>query len=127
MDLSARRLISRMPSYREILGSKLAAMSLFVSDIQDTYLDRYASTPAEIASAMAGRPICKKAHVCILTTTSLYKVGSGQYNRVRMRFGDRILEWKKSENPRASGPSISPSSQLHVPTGSLSSAWAFAT
>ena len=83
------------PSYREILGGKLAAMSLFASDIQDTYLDRYASTPAEIASAMAGRPICKKAHVCILTTTSLYEVGSSQYNRVRVRFGPRTLEWQR--------------------------------
>ena len=83
------------PTYREILGGKLAAMSLFASEVQDAYLDRYAKSPSEIASAMAGCPICKQAHISVLTTTSLYEVGSSQYNRVRVRFGDRLLQWIK--------------------------------
>jgi hypothetical protein len=83
------------PTYRDLLGGKLAAMSLFASEVQDAYIERYAKTPSEIASAMAGRPVCKKSHVCILTTTSLFGVGSSQYNRVRVRFGDRALEWTK--------------------------------
>lgn len=83
------------PTYRELLGGKLAAMSLFSSEVQDAYLERYSKAPSEIASAMAGRPICKQAHISVLTTTSLYEVGSSQYNRVRVRFGERLLEWMK--------------------------------
>jgi hypothetical protein len=83
------------PTYRQILGGKLAAMSLFSSEIQDEYVDRYASTPSQIASCMAGRPICKRSHICALTTTSLYGVGSSQYNRVRVSCGERTLEWKR--------------------------------
>lgn len=83
------------PTYRELLGGKLAAMSLFSSEVQDAYLERYAKAPSEIASAMAGRPICKQAHISVLTTTSLYEVGSSQYNRVRVRFSERLLEWMK--------------------------------
>ena len=83
------------PTYRELLGGKLAAMSLFSSEVQEAYLGRYSQAASEIASAMAGRPICKQAHVSVLTTTSLYEVGSSQYNRVRVRFGDRTLEWTK--------------------------------
>ena len=81
------------PTYGDLLGGKLAAMSLFSSEVQDAYIERYANSPSEIASAMAGRPVSKKSHVCILTTTSLYGVGSSQYNRVRVRFGNRSLNW----------------------------------
>lgn len=83
------------PVYREILGGKLAAYSLFSEEIQQAYLDRYGNTESEIASSMAGRPIIKPTRICALTTTSLYGVGSSQYNRVRMPFGDRIVEWKR--------------------------------
>jgi hypothetical protein len=44
---------------------------------------------------MAGRPIVKPTRICALTTTSLYGVGSSQYNRVRMPYGDDVLEWEE--------------------------------
>lgn len=78
------------PVYRELLGGKLAAMMLFSEEIQETYRKRYQFEESEIASSMAGRPIIKPARICALTTTSLYGVGSSQYNRVRM--GDRHWE-----------------------------------
>lgn len=83
------------PSYGDLLGGKLAAMSLFSSEVQAAYIERYANAPSEIASAMAGRPVSRKSHVCILTTTSLYGVGSSQYNRVRVKFGDKALNWTR--------------------------------
>ena len=78
------------PVYRDLLGGKLAAMMLFSEEIQETYRGRYQHEASEIASSMAGRPITKPARICALTTTSLYGVGSSQYNRVRM--GDRHWE-----------------------------------
>jgi hypothetical protein len=79
------------PVYRDLLGGKLAAMMLFSEEIQETYRKRYQHEASEIASSMAGRPITKPARICALTTTSLYGVGSSQYNRVRM--GDR--QWER--------------------------------
>ena len=83
------------PVYREILGGKLAAYALFAEEIQQEYLRRYGTAESEIASSMAGRPIVKPTRICALTTTSLYGVGSSQYNRVRMPFGNGRLEWEK--------------------------------
>jgi hypothetical protein len=71
------------PVYRDLLGGKLAAMMLFSEEVQETYRERYQHEASEIASSMAGRPIAKPARICALTTTSLYGVGSSQYNRVR--------------------------------------------
>ncbi|MDD2804005.1 MAG: DUF4338 domain-containing protein [Elusimicrobiales bacterium] len=82
------------PVYREILGGKLAALSLFAKEIGKEYERRYSSAKSEIASSMAGRGINKSSKICILTTTSLYGIGSSQYNRVRMNFGTRTLGWE---------------------------------
>jgi hypothetical protein len=83
------------PGYREILGGKLAAMALFSEEVQAAYCARYSHAPSEIASAMAGRAITKPTRISILTTTSLYGVGSSQYNRVRMPWGDSVLGWER--------------------------------
>lgn len=86
------------PVYREILGGKMAALSLFTEEIQNAYAARYGEAASEIASGMAGRPIVKPSRIALLTTTSLYGVGSSQYNRVRMKYGPGekdVTEWKK--------------------------------
>ena len=83
------------PGYREILGGKLAAMALFSEEVQAAYCVRYGDAPSEIASAMAGRAVTKPTRISILTTTSLYGVGSSQYNRVRMSCGDAVLGWER--------------------------------
>jgi hypothetical protein len=83
------------PVYREVLGGKLAALSLFTEEIQNAYSERYGNAASEIASGMAGRPIVKPSRIALLTTTSLYGVGSSQYNRVRMNYGKGVTEWKK--------------------------------
>ena len=83
------------PVYREILGGKLAALSLFSEEIQKAYSSKYNNAASEIASGMAARPIVKPTRISLLTTTSLYGVGSSQYNRVSMSYDGRKVEWKK--------------------------------
>lgn len=71
--------------YNELLGGKLVALLLASSEINDAYRDRYSSQISVIASQMAGRPVMKPADLRILTTTSLYGVGSSQYNRLSLK------------------------------------------
>lgn len=70
--------------YREILGGKLVSMLAASPEVIVTYRDRYGTQESEIASAMAGRPIERPANLVFLGTTSLYGVGSSQYNRLRI-------------------------------------------
>jgi len=83
------------PVYRELLGGKLAAMSLFAREIGEAYAHQYGGQASEIASSMAGRPIFKDTDLCVLTTTSLYGVGSSQYNRVRFPYDAPKLRWQE--------------------------------
>jgi uncharacterized protein YfaS (alpha-2-macroglobulin family) len=47
---------------------------------RDLYETQYSERISLIASQMAGRPIRRSARLKVLTTTSLYGVGSSQYN-----------------------------------------------
>lgn len=71
--------------YNELLGGKLVTLLLASSEVRQIYRDRYAGQVSEIASRLAGRPITRSAELLLLTTTSLYGVGSSQYNRLRLR------------------------------------------
>ncbi|MBS3650440.1 DUF4338 domain-containing protein [Pseudaminobacter sp. 19-2017] len=71
--------------YNELLGGKLVALLLTSAEIRDAYAARYGNQVSVIASQMAGRAITKPARLKILTTTSLYGVGSSQYNRLVLR------------------------------------------
>lgn len=68
--------------YNVLLGGKLVALMLTSQDVRDAYRARYGGQVSVIASQMAGRAISKSAELRILTTTSLYGVGSSQYNRL---------------------------------------------
>nr|WP_246709887.1 Druantia anti-phage system protein DruA [Rhizobium laguerreae] len=74
--------------YNELLGGKLVALVLTSKEIRDAYQRRYSGQTSVIASQMAGRVISKPANLRILTTTSLYGVGSSQYNRLVLRAED---------------------------------------
>lgn len=81
-----------IPPYNPILGGKLAAMLAASPEVAEAYRRRYEGAESEIASSMAGRPIVRPAELVFLGTTSLYGVGSSQYNRVRIpaaRLGGR--------------------------------------
>lgn len=71
--------------YNELLGGKLVALLLASKEIHAHYAERYCDQISVIASQMAGRAISKPADLRVLTTTSLYGVGSSQYNRLSLR------------------------------------------
>lgn len=73
-----------IPPYSHILGGKLVCMLLGSSQVRHDYHRRYSDFPSEIASKMKGELVAKPAELVFLGTTSLYHVGSSQYNRVRI-------------------------------------------
>jgi hypothetical protein len=84
-----------VPPYNAILGGKLVAMLAAGPQIVEAYRERYHDAKSEIASSMAARPIVRPAQLVFLGTSSLYGVGSSQYNRVRVpaeRLGGRAGE-----------------------------------
>jgi hypothetical protein len=70
--------------YTPILGGKLVSMLMASPEVVRAYRDKYLKQESEIASAMAGCPIVRPSKLVFLGTTSLYGVGSSQYNRIRM-------------------------------------------
>jgi hypothetical protein len=73
-----------IPPYTHVLGGKLVCMLLTSPQVRRDYVERYADLPSEIASRMKGEWVRKRAELVFLGTTSLYHVGSSQYNRVRV-------------------------------------------
>lgn len=76
-----------VPPYNAILGGKLVSMLATGAETVAEYQRRYANAESEIASAMAGRAIMRPATLVLLGTTSLYGVGSSQYNRIKIPCG----------------------------------------
>lgn len=70
--------------YNALLGGKLIAMMAASPEVVHQYRRRYANAESEIASSMAGRPIVRVSKLVLLGTTSLYGVGSSQYNRIKI-------------------------------------------
>ncbi|UNK58900.1 DUF4338 domain-containing protein [Pseudoxanthomonas daejeonensis] len=97
--------------YNAILGGKLVAMLAASPEVALEYRHRYSDAQSEIASAMAGRPIRRAPHLVLLGTTSLYGVGSSQYNRIRVpcdRLGgatDENLRYKELGHSESFGTS----------------------
>lgn len=74
--------------YNDLLGGKLVALMLTSREVRAAYARRYGGQVSVIASQMAGRPVVKSAQLQVLTTTSLYGLGSSQYNRLVLRGAD---------------------------------------
>ena len=70
--------------YNVLLGGKLVSMLAASPAVVTAYRQKYVGRESEIASSMAGRPIVRRSELVFLGTTSLYGVGSSQYNRLRM-------------------------------------------
>ena len=73
--------------YNQLLGGKLAALLLASPQVVGAYRERYDGAESIIASRMQGRPVHRPADLVLLCTTSLYGVGSSQYNRLRALVG----------------------------------------
>lgn len=74
-----------IPPYNHLLGGKLVALSMMSREARDGYTRRYATQASEIASQLAGRAVIRPAKLKVLTTTSLYGIGSSQYNRLKLK------------------------------------------
>ena len=100
-----------IPPYNPILGGKLVSMFAVSPQIVAEYEKKYTDAQSEIASAMAGRPIVRKPHLVLLGTTSLYGVGSSQYNRVKVPCQvlggrpDELLQYQELGRSEAFGTS----------------------
>jgi len=82
-----------IPPYSDILGGKLVALLMASPQVVDDYQRRYRDVPSEIASRMKGAPVIRPAHLTLLGTTSLYYIGSSQYNRLKAPAAHGTLEY----------------------------------
>ncbi len=82
--------------YSALLGGKLVCMLLCSPELVAMYRDRYGSQASVIASSMKGAAVVRPPQLVFLGTTSLYGVGSSQYNRVKIpcdAIGGKEGEW----------------------------------
>lgn len=70
--------------YNPILGGKLICMLLCSPEVVHAYRECYKNHVSVIASSMAAKEIRRDPQLVLMATTSLYGVGSSQYNRIRV-------------------------------------------
>jgi uncharacterized protein DUF4338 len=70
--------------YNALLGGKLVCSLLTSPEVVKFYRKRYGKQESVIASSMKGKSVKRPPNLVMLATTSLYGVGSSQYNRVRI-------------------------------------------
>lgn len=73
-----------IPPYNSLLGGKLVCTLLCSPEVVKFYRARYSKQSSIIASSMKGKAVVRPPNLVLLATTSLYGVGSSQYNRVRI-------------------------------------------
>jgi hypothetical protein len=74
--------------YNALLGGKLVCLLLTSPEIVKFYRARYDEQESIIASSMKGDAVKRPPNLVMLATTSLYGVGSSQYNRVRVSLAE---------------------------------------
>ena len=85
-----------IPPYNELLGGKLISILACSPRVIRDYTIRYSKQVSEIASRMKGSRVIRDSRLVYLGTTSLYAVGSSQYNRIKVPIGDNgNLEFRK--------------------------------
>jgi hypothetical protein len=86
-----------IPPYNEVLGGKLAALLALSPQIINDYKIRYGNRESEIATRLKGSAVVRPADLVYIGTTSLYYVGSSQYNRLKLPSevlgGDYDIKW----------------------------------
>lgn len=84
IDMMDITICGAIQPYNALLGGKLVSLLMASPQVAAAYCERYGDTASIIASSMAGRAVRRPPRLVLLGTTSLYGVGSSQYNRVRM-------------------------------------------
>jgi hypothetical protein len=92
-----------VPPYRQLLGGKLVAMLMLSREVVTDVKRRYGDRVSIIASAMAGRPIRRPAQLALITTSSLYDLGSSQYNRIKVETDRGVLAYRKIDRTESFG------------------------
>jgi hypothetical protein len=92
-----------IPPYNHILGGKLVAMALTGPVVINEYRNKYEGYKSKIASSMKGEPIVKNNELVFLDTTGLFKVGSAQYDRVRIPAPGGQIEYEEVGNTEGYG------------------------
>lgn len=70
--------------YNHLLGGKLVSLLMLDASVRKSYENRYRGRVSIIASGMSGRAVSRDSSLVLLGTTSLYQVGSSQYNRLQI-------------------------------------------
>ena len=70
--------------YNLLTGGKLVSMLITSPEVTAYYNKKYSKSISLIASSMKGNAVCRKPNLVFLSTTSLYHVGSSQYNRIKI-------------------------------------------
>ena len=87
--------------YNHLLGGKLVCMLLMSPEVNQYYNEKYNDAISLIASSMSGHPVVRKPQLVVLGTTSLYGLGSSQYNRIKIPAEEvggtpgQIIEYKE--------------------------------
>lgn len=76
-----------IPPYNHLLAGKLTALVLLSPQVADDYRQRYGDQPSVISSQLKNAPRTKDCTLAWLNTTSLFVVGSSQYERLRLPAG----------------------------------------
>jgi hypothetical protein len=76
-----------IPPYNHLLGGKLTALLLLSPQVNADYRARYGSEPSIIGSLLKNQPLIRDSTLVYLGTTSLYALGSSQYERLRLPAG----------------------------------------
>jgi hypothetical protein len=87
--------------YNALLGGKLVCMLLVSHEVVEYHRRKYEAQASVIASSMKGEAVRRPPRFVFLGTTSLYGVGSSQYNRIKVPCGElrgrrgEALEYKR--------------------------------
>ena len=85
-----------IPPYNELLGGKLISILACSPQVVRDYTRKYDNQISEIASRMKGSRVIRDSRLVYLGTTSLYAVGSSQYNRIKVPVNNSAcLEYRK--------------------------------
>jgi hypothetical protein len=84
-----------VPPYRDVLGGKLVSMLMLSRTVAADYERKYSEQVSLIASALAARPVVRPTRLGWLTTSSLYAIGSSQYNRLKLNLEGGSLSYQR--------------------------------
>lgn len=85
-----------IPPYNELLGGKLVSILACSPQVISDYTNRYKKQVSEIASRMKGKKVIRDSRLAYMGTTSLYAIGSSQYNRIKVPMAEDFeLIYKK--------------------------------